>query len=235
MSISLADRSTAGDAVLTSDEVEQVPTMLCETDIGIDEPARMLPPLKSASKETTLLVPVNRRARSRSPDTLSILSAEDFSEIRFAQSHTFAEEHHLPTEHAPEELQKTCSGKVRASWMRNKGLVYVLLAQAFGSLMNVTTRILERGVSGDGWHPIQVREMLTAEFTYNAAYICAVTDTLHTHVYHVCAVHALHVVAQDTGVSIGSKRRSMVTGCPWYWWFLRCIWTVLFPSILAII
>jgi len=41
---------------------------------------------------------------------------------------------------------------------RNKGVFYVLLAQVFGVLMNVTTRILEvKGNNGQGMHPFQVR------------------------------------------------------------------------------
>src|SRR5436305_6877986 len=45
----------------------------------------------------------------------------------------------------------------RALWIRNKGAVLVLLTQAFGSLMNVATRMLETdGVHGKAMHPFQV-------------------------------------------------------------------------------
>jgi hypothetical protein len=48
-------------------------------------------------------------------------------------------------------------GRVNAFWVRNKGLALVLLAQVFGTLMNVTTRILElEGNNGKGLHPFQV-------------------------------------------------------------------------------
>jgi len=44
-----------------------------------------------------------------------------------------------------------------ALWIRNKGVVLVLLSQAFGSLMNVATRILETdGAHGKAMHPFQV-------------------------------------------------------------------------------
>lgn len=45
----------------------------------------------------------------------------------------------------------------RSFYQRNKGLVYVLVAQIFGVLMNVTTRLLEiEGNRGAGMHPFQV-------------------------------------------------------------------------------
>lgn len=46
---------------------------------------------------------------------------------------------------------------MRNCWIRNKGVALVLLAQFFGALMNVSTRILETaGAHGDGMHPFQV-------------------------------------------------------------------------------
>jgi hypothetical protein len=49
--------------------------------------------------------------------------------------------------------------KLAALYERNKGVAYVLLAQVFGVLMNVTTRILEmEGNNGQGMHPFQVSE-----------------------------------------------------------------------------
>jgi hypothetical protein len=48
-------------------------------------------------------------------------------------------------------------GTLSALWIRNKGVVLVLLSQAFGSLMNVATRILETdGAHGKAMHPFQV-------------------------------------------------------------------------------
>jgi hypothetical protein len=47
--------------------------------------------------------------------------------------------------------------KLAALYERNRGVAYVLLAQVFGVLMNVTTRILEiEGNKGLGMHPFQV-------------------------------------------------------------------------------
>jgi len=69
--------------------------------------------------------------------------------------------------------------RLKHSWIRNKGLALVLLAQVFGTLMNVTTRLLEMEgnegtlmflslvgsrksqlimrILGKGYHPFQVR------------------------------------------------------------------------------
>ncbi|KAF2101083.1 hypothetical protein NA57DRAFT_24049, partial [Rhizodiscina lignyota] len=45
----------------------------------------------------------------------------------------------------------------QAVWVRNKGLALVLIAQVFGTLMNVTTRLLEvEGNNGKGMHPFQI-------------------------------------------------------------------------------
>ncbi|KAM0715554.1 hypothetical protein Q7P37_009052 [Cladosporium fusiforme] len=46
---------------------------------------------------------------------------------------------------------------LQESWTRNKGLAYMLMAQVFGVLMNVTTRVLEiEGNKGKGMHPFQI-------------------------------------------------------------------------------
>lgn len=48
-------------------------------------------------------------------------------------------------------------GFLAAFWFRNKGAIYVLLSQLFGSGMNLATRILENpGGHGKGMHPFQV-------------------------------------------------------------------------------
>lgn len=62
---------------------------------------------------------------------------------------------------------------VRGFYERNRGLAYVLLAQVFGVLMNVTTRLLEvEGNRGAGMHPFQilfVRMVITT--TLSVAYM----------------------------------------------------------------
>jgi drug/metabolite transporter (DMT)-like permease len=63
---------------------------------------------------------------------------------------------HLPSS-SPAALRRGWRGTLDALWIRNKGVVLVLLSQAFGSLMNVATRILETdGTHGKAMHPFQV-------------------------------------------------------------------------------
>ena len=58
---------------------------------------------------------------------------------------------------SPAPARRGWRGTLNALWIRNKGVVLVLLAQAFGSLMNVSTRILETdGVHGKAMDPFQV-------------------------------------------------------------------------------
>ncbi|KAF2704863.1 hypothetical protein K504DRAFT_461112 [Pleomassaria siparia CBS 279.74] len=55
--------------------------------------------------------------------------------------------------HAP----RTWTQKIKKAWIANKGPALVLIAQVFGTLMNVTTRILEmEGNNGQGYHPFQI-------------------------------------------------------------------------------
>ena len=60
-----------------------------------------------------------------------------------------------------QEQADTTSGSwralLRASWIRNKGLVYVMLSQLFGASMNMLTQGLEMdGPHGKAMHPFQV-------------------------------------------------------------------------------
>lgn len=71
-----------------------------------------------------------------------------------------------PFPNAPVE-PKTWQTLLMGFWHRNQGLLLVAFSQLFGSLMNVTTRLLE--LEGDGMHPLQVlfsRMVLTSIFCW---------------------------------------------------------------------
>ncbi|RMZ66053.1 integral membrane duf6 [Pyrenophora seminiperda CCB06] len=94
--------------------------------------------------------------RVPSPDP-SVTSIDDSNNIRRGYISVpvpfHVESHSLPSP-AP---TRTLKGKIQASWTVNKGLAFVLLAQLFGTLMNVATRILEvEGNHGRGYHPFQI-------------------------------------------------------------------------------
>ncbi|USW58574.1 Putative EamA domain-containing protein [Septoria linicola] len=99
-----------------------------------------------------LSAPLSGPIRPLSPDALSVLSAEEFEQISPSRrssrvsiaNNAFGKPQSLRT-------------RLGASWLRNKGLVLMLIAQFFGTLMNVTTRILEvEGNGGKGFHPFQI-------------------------------------------------------------------------------
>ncbi|RMY79545.1 hypothetical protein D0864_09066 [Hortaea werneckii] len=112
---------------------------------------------KQKSGNGFLSAPLSGPIRPLSPDTLSNLSTDEYNEIRLG---------HLPSRHfaggqsqeaRPEITPRGWYGKVRALWTRNLGLCYMLIAQVFGTLMNVTTRLLEvEGNNGKGLHPFQI-------------------------------------------------------------------------------
>lgn len=101
----------------------------------------------------TLQIPTLHHPRSPSPGAASELS---FEEIRTGRSSSRGRAHR-GTSRSPAP-PKTWKDRIHASWVRNKGLALVLVAQIFGTLMNVTTRLLEvEGNNGKGLHPFQVR------------------------------------------------------------------------------
>ncbi|KAH0357157.1 hypothetical protein KCU81_g798, partial [Aureobasidium melanogenum] len=109
--------------------------------------------------ESRFLEPPQYRTPHRplSPDTLSNLSADEFDQLgpRNDEPSVWLDGgHHMG-------LRPSWSAKwqarLHATWVRNAGLFYMLLAQVFGVMMNVTTRLLEiEGNKGKGLHPFQI-------------------------------------------------------------------------------
>ena len=98
-------------------------------------------------------------------DFSSRYSTETFSDIS-----TYSAEHdshagRLPSvepahgySRSPAPVAKTWRNRSAAFWVRNKGLVLVVISQAFGALMSLSTRLLEtEGSHGSSMHPFQVR------------------------------------------------------------------------------
>ncbi|KAL6706163.1 hypothetical protein ACN47E_006079 [Coniothyrium glycines] len=95
--------------------------------------------------------------RVPSPDP-SILSIDDSNNTRYARNPDY-----VPPVESREYVSQllppppTFKGRLRRFWIINKGLGLVLVAQLFGTLMNVTTRMLEmEGNDGKGYHPFQI-------------------------------------------------------------------------------
>lgn len=113
--------------------------------------------LKPGNKAEDALT-VNRGAiRVPSPDP-SLISIDDSNNIRFGRNPDYEPVHRgrRHASHSPGP-SRGFQGRVRRFWIANKGLALVLIAQLFGTLMNVTTRMLEmEGNDGKGYHPFQI-------------------------------------------------------------------------------
>ena len=97
-----------------------------------------------------------RPIRSLSPDTISNLSADEYEQVRPGRAENQVNGGLRVPLQSPSP-PRGWRAKLRAFWIRNLGLAYMLLAQIFGTLMNVTTRLLEvEGNQGKGLHPLQI-------------------------------------------------------------------------------
>lgn len=81
--------------------------------------------------------------RVPSPDP-SLLSIDDSNNIRYGRNPDYfpdqSDRRHASRSPAP---PRTAKGKLQAIWYKNKGLFLVLVSQFFGTMMNITTRLLE--------------------------------------------------------------------------------------------
>jgi hypothetical protein len=103
--------------------------------------------VKSGAKSESdhLHVTFSGGIRAPSPNP-SLLSIDDCNNIRIGHSAEWAptlDEQSWRCSSRSPAPQTSLKGKIHASWLRNKGLALVLIAQIFGTLMNVTTRLLE--------------------------------------------------------------------------------------------
>lgn len=118
---------------------------------------------KATATHTLLNVPIPHRNRTPSPDpdTHSLFSNDsfDFPELRGSFSNT-DDEASIPSLHTPHPARSNWRARLNASWIRNKGLALVVIAQMFGTCMNIGTRLLEhlgRDEEGKGgMHPFQI-------------------------------------------------------------------------------
>lgn len=103
-------------------------------------------PLKPGERPDDSLNISRGAIRAPSPDP-SLLSVDHTVRLGRSASHVSGYRHASRSPVPPRSLR----GRVQQSWVKNKGLALVLIAQLFGTLMNVTTRILEME-GNDGKH-----------------------------------------------------------------------------------
>lgn len=130
---------------------------------ALEDAVSTLDPDKSSAKgnnnQPYLDIPL-QTAFARSTDTISNIStysADNENERRTGRLLNVSAGNRLPSRSPAPPLPTTWRGKAQAAWSSNKGLALVMLAQLFGVMMNVTTRLLEmNGSHGAGMHPFQV-------------------------------------------------------------------------------
>ena len=115
---------------------------------------------RSGRTRLHVLGPDNPIVRVSSLDTLSDLAFDDGTGGGARDRSLLSISHRsAPNQHASKTpaLPPTFKSRILGGWTSNKGLALVLLAQVFGTLMNVTTRLLEvEGNDGKGMHPFQI-------------------------------------------------------------------------------
>ncbi|KAH6875299.1 hypothetical protein BKA58DRAFT_467113 [Alternaria rosae] len=112
--------------------------------------------LKPGDKSDEALSVHRGAIRVPSPNP-SLISIDDANIVRLGRNPDYAPLYHERYASRSPAPPRTLKEKIQTSWTANKGLAYVLLAQFFGNLMNVTTRILEmEGNKGNGYHPFQI-------------------------------------------------------------------------------
>ena len=99
---------------------------------------------EAAGDKAEVSLNVNRGAiRAPSPDP-SLISIDDSNNIRLGRDPDY-----IPVQSGRRHAERSpvpprdVRGRVQLFWITNKGLALVLIAQLFGTLMNVTTRMLE--------------------------------------------------------------------------------------------
>lgn len=133
-----------------------------ELTVPETKPARSASIVSQSSGQFLAAPPFHAANRPMSPDTFSNLSVEEYDQLR-PRSLSPAPRRHasLDSSAGHEKLargRRDWKSRIRAIWYHNLGLLYMLVAMLFGSLMNVTTRMLEvEGNHGEGLHPFQVR------------------------------------------------------------------------------
>jgi hypothetical protein len=103
------------------------------------------------SDQDTLNVAFGGGIRAPSPDP-SIISIDDLNNVRLGRNPDYldvpdARRYASPS---PGPRPRSLKARLAACWRANKGLALVMISQMFGTLMNVTTRLLEREGNNGG-------------------------------------------------------------------------------------
>lgn len=166
------------------------------------------------------LLSVRRGAiRAASPDT-SIISIEDANNVRL-EGNTY----HSTGQYGQMSVASpsTLRGRLQWFWVKNKGLAFVLIAQFFGALMNVATRMLE--MDGNDGKPWKRPSVLLSTLTSPQRQRLPSLPSFVCQDEHNCPmlVH-VYVAHQDRALSPGSSRSPVSACCArahWLLWHIR--------------
>ena len=139
---------------LSESEPEEDKAGLLSTESrSLNNDSRATTPTPSnIERKRFLPVPLTGPIRPLSPDLLSNFSVDEYDQIR--PRHLSRER---PSGLKSVPLRRGWRGRLDAFWNRNAGIAYMIVAQAFGVIMNTFTRLLEiEGNKGKGLHPAQI-------------------------------------------------------------------------------
>lgn len=111
----------------------------------LEQPSEHVVQATSTGNKAEVSLKVSRGAiRAPSPDP-SLISIDDSNNIRRGRNPDYVpvESGRRRASRSPAPSPQTVRGRLQLFWITNKGLAFVLIAQLFGTLMNVTTRMLE--------------------------------------------------------------------------------------------
>lgn len=183
---------------------------------------------KPGDKPDVLLSVARGAARVPSPAP-SLISIDDSNNIRLGCD----EEDYLSGWHNDERhdslssaAPRTIAGRANVFWTANKGLALVLIAQLFGTLMNVTTRMLE--IEGNDGRveadEVSIRCKLILSCRQR---IPPISDTVRQNDYNRRLRVVVHVLQKNRALSLWHEGSEALASCSWYFWLLWCIWHVL--------
>jgi hypothetical protein len=143
--------------------------------------------------------------RVPSPDP-SLLSIDDSNNIRYEHSPDYVPDQ-IGSRYTPRP-PRTLKGRVQALWYRNKGVFLVLISQLFGTLMNITTRLLEME-GNDGAKTINISSKV-ANCPIRQG-ISPIPHTLRPYGNHSPVCLSVYVVQEDRTLSLWHERSPIFT------------------------
>jgi hypothetical protein len=160
--------------------------------------------------------------RTTSPDS----SIGDSSTVRLGRGSQYSSVHgaRRHASRSPAPPPRTVHAKLQIFWVKNKGLALVLIAQFFGALMNVTTRMLEmEGNDGEQYCKFSSSSLLT----YCRERLPSISSLVRKNEHYCHVLIAVYVVQENRAFSVGYERSEASVNCERSDGILWNLWHVL--------